>query len=107
MLIFSHCRYSVSLPLYLDPEQRLYHQLGLGRRCTVLGTPFISSYARMRLLGVKIPPVYPGDDILLMGGDFILDQSGKLIYSYKTQENERPTVGELLDFMKQHPNESV
>ena len=93
-------RYSVTFPLYLDNDQVLYRQLGLGQKCLVLNTGFASSYGRMRLLGLKIPPIYPGDDILLMGGDYIFSKDGKLVCGYPTETNERPSITELLDVMK-------
>ena len=52
----------------MDSKQTLYKQLGLGRKCLVLRSHKVGEFGRKKLLGVKIPPVYPGDDILLMGG---------------------------------------
>ncbi len=91
----------MAFPLYLDFKQTLYRQLGLGRRCLVLRSHKVGEFGRKKLLGVKIPPVYPGDDILLMGGDYIIRRDGKLIYGYPTEENERPSIPELLNAIKQ------
>lgn len=80
----------------MDTTHSLYKQLGLGRRCLVMRTNVVSKYGQLRLAGVKIPPVSAGDDILLMGGDYIVTKDAKLIYAYATVENERPTIEELL-----------
>ena len=74
--------------------------MGLKRKCLVFLSDVVSAYGRKKLLGVKIPPVYPGDDILLMGGDFIFNREGKLIFGYSTKGNERPSISELLNSMK-------
>lgn len=84
------------VPLYLDNDRYLYTSLGLGRRCTLLGLHMIDRYATKLLRNEPIPPSYSGDDLFLMGGDFIIDRSGQVIYQYATEENERPTVDELL-----------
>ena len=36
-----------------------------------------------------------------MGGDFILDTNGVVLYQYPTELNERPTVQELLNVLRQ------
>ena len=69
------------MPLFLNPDRRFYHQLGLGRSCLLLRTHVISDYARKQLLGVDIPPVTVGDDIFIKGGDFIINNAGQLVYA--------------------------
>lgn len=98
-LIISN-RNQISLPLVLNPDHGFYHQLGLGRSCLLLRTHVISDYAKKHLLGVDIPPVTVGDDIFTKGGDFIISDAGQLVYAYITIENERPSVKDLLDFLK-------
>ncbi len=93
-------RYSVTFPLYLDNDHLFYRQLGLGQKCLILQTQFASKYGRMKLLGLKIPPVYPGDDILLMGGDYIFNRDGQLLHGYPTETIDRPSIAELLDVLK-------
>lgn len=90
-------RNGVTVPLYLDQDQLLYAALGLGRRCSLLGVHMIDRYATKLLHNEAIPPVYRGDDIFLMGGDFIIDNTGLVVYQYATEENERPTVEQLLE----------
>ena len=36
-----------------------------------------------------------------MGGDFILDDNGVVLYQYPTELNERPTVQELLHVLRE------
>lgn len=89
-------RLTVPIPLYLDQDHLLYKSFGLGRRCTLLGVHMIDRYAQKILNNVKIPPKYSGDDVFLMGGDYIVSEDYKVVYEFATQENERPAVDELL-----------
>ncbi len=93
-------------PLVLDKELRLYRALGL--RKSVLGVWRIDSvlgYAEERLAGVKGAPVYEGDDLHVMGGDFFVDSEGRLVYSYRSAKSrDRPSVEDLLGVLsKQTP----
>ena len=40
---------------------------------------------------------YPGDDLTTLGGDFIVDSSGKVVYAYPSKHQyDRPDVDDLL-----------
>lgn len=56
----------------------------------------IDRYATKVIKNDAIPPAYSGDDLFLMGGDFILNERKEVIYQFATEENERPTIDELL-----------
>ncbi len=93
-----------TFPLLLDMERRLYRVLGLRR--SVLGVWRINSvlgYAEEKVAGVKGTPAYEGDDLNVMGGDFVVDSRGTLVYSYRsTNARDRPTVDELLTIVSKH-----
>lgn len=47
---------------------------------------------------------YPGDDVTVIGGDFIADSSSRLVYSYPSKEQyDRPAVDNLLSILKTGP----
>ena len=40
---------------------------------------------------------YPGDDVTVIGGDFIVDSSRKVVYAYCSKEQyDRPELNQLL-----------
>ena len=40
---------------------------------------------------------YDGDDATVIGGDFVVDDSGKVLYSYCSQDQfDRPQVKDLI-----------
>ena len=44
---------------------------------------------------------WPGDDVTVIGGDFIVDSTGALVYVYRSKEQyDRPEVSELLDCLQ-------
>ena len=91
----------MSIPLYLNQDLSLYISFGLGRRCTLLGLHMIDRYAQKILHNEEILPKYDDDDIYQMGGDYIVSESGKVVYEFSTQENERPSVEELLRALRE------
>ena len=95
-VLFVLFRHKLTLPVFLDQERSLYSAFGLGRRCSLLGLHTVDQYAGKILRNEPFPPAYAGDDLFLMGGDFILDKNGVVIYQYATKETERPSVDEIL-----------
>lgn len=42
-----------------------------------------------------------GDDVTVIGGDFIADSNGKVLYSYMSREQyDRPEVDDLVTFLR-------
>lgn len=91
--------HGLSLPLLLDPNLELYKQLGLKRSVKgVWSVGTLLSYAEDRISGVPSSPSYEGDDIHVMGGDFIADSTGKLVYAYQSQHSsDRPTTQQIFN----------
>ena len=89
---------NVSYRLVLDFDLELYRQLGLRRSVKLVWSmESIVLYAQFRVAGVSPSPSYEGDDLQVMGGDFITDTSGKLIYAYPSkQPSDRPIVEHIL-----------
>lgn len=86
--------------MLLDPQRQIYKTFGLG-----------SSYAKVMKFGTMlqysefvvqhrsfpdVPPQFLGD-IYQMGGDFLLDEGGKVIFSHTSKTPiDRPKMGDLL-----------
>ena len=91
-------RYPLPFPVVADPARAAYQRLGLGRtswaaffRGGVLGR-----YLRLIFRG-WLPWSSAGDDVLQLGGDFVLDGRGRLVYAYRSAEpTDRPPAGDLL-----------
>lgn len=94
-----------SFPLLLDIDRELYRCLGLGRSVAGVWTmAALTSYAEEKLANVPATPRYPGDDLHTMGGDFIVDSAGTVVYAYLSKNSQdRPDVDELLDSLREKP----
>jgi peroxiredoxin len=91
-------RYPLPFPVVADPSREAYRRLGLGR--TSWGTFFrggvLGRYLRLIFRG-WLPWSSEGDDVLQLGGDFVLDGEGRLVYAYRSAEpTDRPPAGDLL-----------
>ncbi len=84
--------------LVLDPSLNLYRHFGLKRSVQgVWSVATLCSYARDRVAKVTPSPSYEGDDLHVMGGDFITDTNGKLVYAYPSKYSyDRPSVQQIL-----------
>ena len=86
----------------LDPDRKLYRQFGL-RRSVVKTWKAAMLMTHTHRAVAKLPPALAGkgDDMNVMGGDFILDSSGTLVYSYICKvPRDRPEIADLLEVIK-------
>lgn len=98
--------YGCSLPLLLDRKQILYKHFGI-RRCVQAAWDLdvFIGYAEAVVKGRVDRMGYSGDDVTVIGGDFITDSSGKLLYSYRSKEQyDRPEIDDLLSFLRNIDN---
>jgi len=89
---------------YTNPESTLYKKLGL-KRCTepVWNCVSLSYYAAALVSGVTLPNArdFERDDPHQMGGDFIVNKSGKLLMAYHSKiPSDRPSVEMILEALK-------
>jgi len=82
-----------------DPTLAAYQAFGLGKTtwADILRPASVLRYLRLILQGQR--PLRPkeGEDVLQLGGDFILDPAGRLAYAHKSAEpTDRPPVDALL-----------
>ena len=93
----------------LDQNRVFYRQVGLQRflKDTVCVKTFVR-YADKIVAGTWLPkgmsiPEYPGTDVAVMGGDFIVDSTGKLLYAYHSKNQyDRPETETLLKMLQEH-----
>jgi peroxiredoxin len=94
-------RESLPYPILSDPERRAYRAFGLerGRTGQVWSLHALRTYAR-GLLNGRLPRL-PRADIAQLGGDFVLDSQGKVVYEYRSEESaDRPAIDTLLDAVR-------
>ena len=94
--------YGYSLPLMLDQKLLLYKYFGIRRLVRAAwDLKVFIGYAEAAVKGRVDRMGYSGDDVTVIGGDFIADSSGKLAYSYRSKEQyDRPEVDDLLSVIR-------
>lgn len=87
----------VPYPVLVDRERVAYRAWGL-RRSSIAGIwldPRVwARYASLVLHGERMRTL--GSDTLQLGGDFVLDGDGVVVYARPQRRDDRPPVGELL-----------
>ena len=94
-------RESFPYPILSDPERRAYRALGLerGGKAQVWSVNALRTYARGLLRG-RLPRL-PRADVAQLGGDFVLDRQGRVVYEYRSEESaDRPAIDTLLDAVR-------
>lgn len=84
-------------PVAVDPDRTAYRAWGLRRAPWVrvwLDPGVWRQYGRLLAAGERVRGL--GRDPLQLGGDFVIDRRGRLVYSRPQRRDDRPPVGELL-----------
>lgn len=88
----------LAVSVYGDPDRAVYHAMGFGRASAarVMLDPRVwVSYLSLLARGRR--PKRPEQDVLQLGGDVIVDSSGRIAWMYSSEGPEdRPAVDELL-----------
>lgn len=87
-------------PLLLNPGRELYKHFGLDRMpiSKLLQQSTLEFFAGRMAAGLPVPHVHPGEDMLQLGGDFIVDSRGLVTFLHcSTDPSDRPSVEGLLD----------
>lgn len=88
----------VDLPVLVDLDREAYAAWGLRRASflTIFADPKVwIQYGRMLLSGERLRA--SGRDPLQLGGDFVVDATGTVVYARPQRRDDRPPVGALLD----------
>jgi len=94
-------------PVVGDPERTAYRAFGLERTRwrTVFRPDVLARYTGWVLRGWVPRQPSPGEDVLQLGGDFILDEQQRMIYAYRSKEpTDRPKAKELLRVIETKPS---
>lgn len=90
-------------PVVCDPERKAYQAFGLGR--TRLWTFFrpdvLWHYLRLIFRGWRPRKVGEDNDVWQLGGDFVLDAAGRVIFAQPSRDAaDRPTNEALLTALR-------
>jgi peroxiredoxin len=86
-------------PVVADPSRAAYQAFGLESTSwkTILRPGVLWRYLRLVVRGWRPKRSVQGEDVLQLGGDFVLNREGRLVYAYRSAEpTDRPAVAELL-----------
>jgi peroxiredoxin len=87
-----------------DPGRLAYRAFGLERTswAAMMRPDVILRYLRLIFRGWRPQHVREGEDILQLGGDFVLDREGRLTYEFRSAEpTDRPSVEALLQALRE------
>ncbi len=94
------------VPFVADPDRAAYRAFGLERTgwLTFLRPGVVWGYLRGMLRGYLLKMPYAGEDVLQLGGDFVLDRAGKVVFAYPSANpTDRPSVRQILDAITPAP----
>ena len=92
----------VTFPILLDREKKAYDVWGMGRASVfqAMFSPKLNvRYAKLLLKGEKFLGFAP--DMFQLGGDFVVDRSGKIGFAHLMRDNgDRPGVDKLIEAVR-------
>jgi hypothetical protein len=86
------------VPLLSDPNRAAYAAFGLERtgRFSFFRPKVLWGYFRGMLRGYGVKAPYEGEDILQLGGDFVLDKLRRIVFAYPSAApTDRPSVSAI------------
>ena len=88
--------------LLIDRDRKLYRLFGLRRQLKAFfKVETFTAYAAQIIAEGSLGKPYPGDDLTVMGGDFIVRRSGEVMFTYiQKSQLDRPAVSDLLQCLK-------
>ncbi len=90
-------------PVAGDATFKAYHQFELGRTTwlAMLRPVVIFRFVRKILHGWLPEKHPPGEDLLQLGGDFVIDRQGRLAFVYRSAHPmDRPSAGAILEAVR-------
>jgi peroxiredoxin len=90
-------------PVVVDPSRESYRRFGLGRTSwrTFFRPSVLGRYVRLMLRGWLPHRAYDREDLLQLGGDFVLDAQRRLVFAYPSLgPTDRPTAQALVDAVR-------
>ena len=96
-------RSSWQVPIVSDPELVGYKAFGLERtgRLTFFRPRVLWGYFRGMFKGYGVKAPYEGEDMLQLGGDFLLERSSRIVFAYPSADPaDRPSVAAILEAIR-------
>jgi peroxiredoxin len=87
------------VPVVADPERVAYAAFRLERTgwLTFFRPKVVWGYFRGMARGYGVKAPHAGEDVLQLGGDFVLNRRGEVVFAYRSADPaDRPTVAALL-----------
>ena len=98
------------VPVASDPERAAYRAFGLDRTgwLTFFRPKVLWGYLRGLLRGYGPRATYAGEDVLQLGGDFMLDKRGRVVFAHpSTTPTDRPSVRAIRDALPPVPPDNA
>lgn len=95
---------SLPLPTVCDPDRTAYRYFGLdrGRWSMFFRAKVLARYLRLIFTGWRPRPGVAGEDMLQLGGDFVLSADRRLVYAHRSNDPaDRPAVTELVERVRE------
>ena len=96
-------RHPLPFPAVSDPTAAAHRAFGLGRTSwrEFLRPAVLGRYLALMFRGWLPAAKAAGDDLLQLGGDFVLDGRGRLAYAYRSRTpTDRPPAGEVVEAVR-------
>lgn len=96
-------RHPLPFPAVADPTRQAYRLFELGRTSwrAMLGLRVVGRYLRLIFGGWVPDKAEKDDDLLQLGGDFVLDAQGRLVYAYRSSDpTDRPQARDLMQAVR-------
>lgn len=92
-------RHPQPVPVVCDPDRAGYRAFGLERTSwlSFFRPSVMWGYLRLIVRGGKVRVPYPDEDVLQLGGDFLLDREGRVVFAHPSRTaTDRPGIDTLL-----------
>ncbi len=97
-------RHTIPFPAVADPTRAAYQTFALGRGSwwMFLRGHVVGRYLKLMTRGWLPEKTSQEEDLLQLGGDFVLDSQRRLVYAYRSVDaTDRPPAAELLRAVRQ------
>ena len=87
------------VPFVCDPDRAAYRAFGLEETTwlSFFRLSVLWGYVKLMARGGRLRRPYEGENVLQLGGDFVLDCDGRVVFAYRSRfATDRPTVAALL-----------
>ncbi len=90
-------------PAVSDPERTAYRALSLERTSwlSFFRPKVFGRYLRLMVGGWKLEKSDQGADVLQLGGDFVINAAGRIVYAYRSRvATDRPPAADLVEAVR-------